>query len=319
MTGSQPWTLPLPAGGKRPRRLAAHVGGMNTYNENDVNRDIKGRFDTKRHRASEVTLSGPSESMYEDLAMQRMEELGYTGFMDEDAAAQTAQAVAGSLNFSDENIAAAADEVLMGKYGVAAQELRSIRVGIAELRRYGNERAAAAVERLMTSSYGRPAAETAPMPSGVALDDDPRVQAGEVFDELRCSDGTVYHRRRPGVTPYSPDVIRIQASRPLTPEDVQKFAGLVGYSFRVHASNGKSSLPDPVQDSPYSFTVFANTGRNGRRNLDEGLQKFEDDLQWLIEEGSPVRPTKENTRLIEGFNEPGLGFEIYYDSVSKAN
>lgn len=290
---------------------------MNTYNENDVNRDGIGRFANKRHRASEVTLSGPSEAVYDELAMQRMEELGYTSFMDADTAEQAARAVAGSLNFSEENIAAAADEILQEKYGVSVQELRSLRTGIAELRRSGNEQAAAAVERLMAGSYGRPAAETAPMPSGVALDDDPRVHAGEVFDELRCSDGTVYHRRRPGVTPDYPDVMRFQATRPLTPEDISKFAGLVGYAYRATVRG--ESIPEPNQDSPYSFTVFADTTKSRRTDLDEALENFEESLHQMIHEGSPQRVTKDNTRLIEGFNEPDLGFEIYYDSVSEAS
>jgi len=51
------------------------------------------------------------------------------------------------------------------------------------------------------------------------------------------------------------------------------------------------------------------------------LEEFEDTLPTMINEGSPVRKTDragagtKGTRLVEGMHEPGLTFEVYYDSV----
>lgn len=146
----------------------------------------------------------------------------------------------------------------------------------------------------------------------------PDVQAGKVFDAV-SSDGTVFHRRREGVYPDWPYAMRFQASRPLSDDEVQRFAQLVGYQYR--ASVRGEPLGWPERDTPYSFVVAADCTKTSSDDIGIALEEFEDNLTATVLEGSPVRKTDRSgpgtrgTRLIEGFNEPDLTFHVYYDRV----
>jgi hypothetical protein len=148
---------------------------------------------------------------------------------------------------------------------------------------------------------------------------DPRLQAGEVFDNVQAPDGTFFHRRRPGVAPDEPGGFRIQANRPLTETEKLKMAGLIGYAYQAHVRGEGLSMPE--SDSPYSFIVGTDTTKSQSDDLGEALQRFEESLEDMVRDGSPVRSTNRSgpgtagTRLVEGFNEPDLTFEIYYDYV----
>lgn len=147
--------------------------------------------------------------------------------------------------------------------------------------------------------------------------DDPRLLAGEVFDTVEDAEGTVFHRRRDGVFPGEFYTMRFQADRKLTPEEIQQFAGLVGYTYRSTVAGERLDSAKP--DTDYSFTIFADSTKSSRDDVGMALEKFEEDLPAAIRDGSPVRKTNQSgegtkgTRLVEGFGE--IKFEIYYDSV----
>lgn len=114
-----------------------------------------------------------------------------------------------------------------------------------------------------------------------------------------------------------PDVMRIQASRPLSDEEVQKVAQLTGYQHRS-TLNGEG-LSDPERSGRASVVVGTdNTKSYGRQNH---FEDFEDGLQATIQEGSPVRKTNRSgegtkgTRLIDGIGKD-VTFTLYYQDSS---
>lgn len=139
-----------------------------------------------------------------------------------------------------------------------------------------------------------------------------------VSDEVEA-DGIIFYRRRPGVFPNWPYAMRFQANRKLSDDDVKRMAGLVGYSYRRTVAG--EPLSDPVRDSDYSFYVFADTTKTASDDLGMALERFEGELPGMFLEGSDVRKTDragagtKGTRLIDGFNDPGLKVELYYDDV----
>jgi len=153
--------------------------------------------------------------------------------------------------------------------------------------------------------------------------DDPRVQAGQVFDEIDVYNGyeipTRFSRIREGVGADWPYNMRFQANRPLTPEEARQAAGAIGYQYRRTIAG--EPLGDPHIDSPYSFVLGADMTKTARDDLGIALEEFEQDLDHAVINGSPVRKTDragagtKGTKLIEGLNDPTLKFEIYYDSV----
>jgi len=164
--------------------------------------------------------------------------------------------------------------------------------------------------------YVAPEQSSAP----TVLSDDARVQNGEVLNEVTV-DGTVYHRRRDGVYADWPYSMRFQANRPISESEARKMAQIIGYNYRATVAG--ESLGDPEMDSPYSFTVYSDTTKTRRDDLGIAMEEFEDNFDNMIQEGSPVRKTDragqgtKNTRLVDGFNDPSLKVEIYYDSIIK--
>lgn len=284
-----------------------------TYNEAVHRRDTAGKYATKVQGAPTISLSAPAAEKSTGLAMQRIEDLGLADALGAEAGAEVSRRVAETLDFSDENITGIANDVVLETRGFSATDFRQAQAGADVLRSLGDPQAADAIGRILASAQGSPAAPR--LPDGAAMAGDPRVQAGEVFDEIRTDDGRAFHRRREGVYPGTPSEMRIQANRPLTSEEVRHFAGLVGYSYAANIS--RDGLPEPAQDSPYSFTVYADTAESRRSDLAMAMEDFETELAGSILEGSRIRPTKGNTRLVAGFNEPDLRFEIYYDDIAR--
>lgn len=146
---------------------------------------------------------------------------------------------------------------------------------------------------------------------------DSRIQDGEVFDTVRGFAGFVFHRRRDGVYPDTPGVMRFQANRVLTDADIQRFAGLVGYAYRAEVRG--EPMGAPFRDSPYSFTIGTDMTKSQSDDLGMALECFEESLHGMVAEGSPERKTDRagegtrGTRLVEGFGE--LKFDTYYDDV----
>jgi hypothetical protein len=115
-----------------------------------------------------------------------------------------------------------------------------------------------------------------------------------------------------------PDEMRIQASRPLSDEEVQRVAQLTGYQHRS-TLNGEG-LSDPDRCGRASVLVGTdNTKSAGRKSM---FNEFEEGLETTLQEGSPVRKTNrsgpgtQGTRLIDGLGDD-VTFTLYYldDSV----
>ena len=114
-----------------------------------------------------------------------------------------------------------------------------------------------------------------------------------------------------------PDNMRIQASRPLSDEEVQKVAQLTGYQHR-QTLNGEG-LSDPARCGNASVLVGTdNTKSAGRKSM---FSEFEDGLETTLQEGSRLRTTNRSgpgtkgTRLIEGLGSD-VTFTLYYEDDS---
>lgn len=146
------------------------------------------------------------------------------------------------------------------------------------------------------------------------------VRQGHVVDVLR-SDGTLFFRSTENVEPRRPTRIRLQANRVLTENDVKLLTSLVGYA--SSANTGKKVILTAKPDTNYSFVLDFDIWKNmkAKRDISEHIESFENDLKKFAAEGTPVRktnrsgPNTQNTRLIDGFNEPEMLLEIYYDDV----
>lgn len=115
-----------------------------------------------------------------------------------------------------------------------------------------------------------------------------------------------------------PDEMRIQASRPLNDEEVQRIAQLTGYQHRS-TLNGEG-LSNPSRCGNASVLVGTdNTKSAGRKSM---FNEFEEGLESTLQEGSPIRKTNRSgpntagTRLIAGLGDD-VTFTLYYldDSV----
>ena len=123
-----------------------------------------------------------------------------------------------------------------------------------------------------------------------------------------------FHRRRPGVHPDQPYQVRIQVSRELQPGEEFHLAQLVGYAY---SRTGGERLGEPFRDAPNSIVMYVDTTK-GRayRHLED---RFEDGLDEMLEDGSPIRRTDRTgpagTRAVEGLGQVGP-VHVYYDSVT---
>ena len=149
----------------------------------------------------------------------------------------------------------------------------------------------------------------------------PDIQRGAVHDTVEVPGYGVFHRRTDDVYPDQPYAMRVQFSRPVSDDEMQRAAGLVGYSLRT-AGQGEPA-GDPDRDSPYSFVISADTTK-GRayRHLD----RFEENLgNYIAGGGTPQRKTDQagpgtkGTRLVEGFQQDVPDFELYYDNVYRSD
>ena len=189
------------------------------------------------------------------------------------------------------------------------------------------QRIAAGLETARPTGPPASAPPVAAVEQDAVLDSrDPRVAAGEVFDVVRVYDpefgdteGTVFHRRRDGVDPDWPYAMRFQADRELTPDEVAHCAQLIGYAYRAEVRG--EQIGRPVRDTPFSFTVYADTTKTRSDDIGAALDRFETTLPELMRDGSPIRTTDRSgpgtrgTRLVEGFGASVPRFELYYDSV----
>lgn len=146
----------------------------------------------------------------------------------------------------------------------------------------------------------------------------PAVRAGEVREHVTHPDYGMFTRRRDGVVPVEPYAMRFQSDRPISDEEIQRAAQVIGYAYRADVAG--EPMGDPQRDSPYSFVIAADTTKSQRTDPDQALLDFEDSTRAMMRDGSPVRKTNSaygqaGTRLVEGFGEDAPHFELYYDST----
>lgn len=161
-----------------------------------------------------------------------------------------------------------------------------------------------------------------PMPQSdhVAFHNDPRVQNGEVIDRIIIEE-KIYSRARDGVTPNDFSSMRVQFNRPLTEHDSDKIASIVGYAFKLAFRPQYGSVEVGDADSPYSVLLDADTYYSQTSDFRKGVQKFEEHLSVMMQEGTPLRTTEragpgtKGTRLVKGFEDDSLKIEFYYDDV----
>lgn len=301
---------------------------------------VGGQFAATAHAESGLTLNGPrvDASFVHGVLSENLLHRTSTPEMTEEIVAR----LNASRNFSDQNVADTADAVWRETYGHTAQEESSFKRALDKLVEAGETDAVQNVKSYVagkvrkafadgaasggkhadapdTDLYTVPGANTllhvlhpetvadgkkVPVPAT-----DPRLQAGEVFDRVTAEDQTFV---RASVSDYPQDTqaIRFQANRPLTDGEAYALSGAVGYANR--AAIGGEPLDDPQQgpsrDTPYSFIAHIDTNKG--RQGDFG--KFEAMIPDIIANGSPIRPTKGNTRAIEAFGDTDLKLEIYY-------
>jgi hypothetical protein len=123
-------------------------------------------------------------------------------------------------------------------------------------------------------------------------------------------DGVTYYRLDDDAGIYAdvPYAIRVQVDVPLTEEQANTLAALVGYAY---AKTGGERGNGFTQDSPNSIMYWCDTtkGRAYQR-----LDQFFGDARIYIVEGSPQRKTKNMTRLVEGLGDVG-NISFWADSV----
>lgn len=265
----------------------------------------------------------------------RLRAYGLNGRLSVDQTEELIEGLNADLDLTDQNIEKTADRILRRDRGYGADDARTITTLERELRQEGRleeanalARVAAAMPSYMQDDASRERVDpktveglaVALLPDGrtepVGVND-PRLQAGEIFDKVIDADGTVFHRRRPGVFAGTPYAMRIQANRPLTEDERHQFASLVGYTY-ASTIRGES-LGDAHPDTPYSFIVAADMTKTRRDDLGLGLHEFETSLPENLQEGTRVRTTNRTgpigTQAVEGFHDPDLAFEIYYDDI----
>lgn len=140
----------------------------------------------------------------------------------------------------------------------------------------------------------------------------PEAQDSEVLDTV-VVEGTTFHRSRDGVYPSEPYAVRIQANRSLNQAEQETLQAITDYALASTVRG--ETLGRPLTDTSRSFVIQ----HDSTKGNSERFGKFEDILEELAYEGSPVRVTDRKgpagTRAVEGLADSGLRFEIYYDSV----
>lgn len=114
-----------------------------------------------------------------------------------------------------------------------------------------------------------------------------------------------------------PNVMRLQASRALTDEEVAKVAQLTGYAHRK-TLNGEG-LSDPERDGNAAVILSTDNTKSYGRKTQFG--SFEDQLPSILRDGSDIRttnrsgPDTKGTRLVEGLGD-SVTFTLYYQDDS---
>jgi hypothetical protein len=157
----------------------------------------------------------------------------------------------------------------------------------------------------LRAALGVSAEPTAPV---VPSSSDPRVQAGEVLDEVE-HDGVVYHRVRDGVYPTDIYSMRFQFDRKLSVEEARHARDLIAYAWTSKVRG--EPFGTELQDSPFSFVAYGDVTKTRRDDSGQALAEWEETLAEYLAEGTKQK--NESLRIPPVT--PALKVEIYYDNV----
>ncbi|QOT19338.1 hypothetical protein [Paenarthrobacter sp. YJN-5] len=274
-----------------------------------------GQFAATAHSEPSLSLSAPS--VQPEFVRDRLRHLGVLDQLTESHIHDVSVKLNESLDFTDRNIEEIAELVHFLDHAYSIEMARNAKRGLDALRNMGMSDEADALELVRTlqvtkaEHHPRHGATGTP-PDGKSIPvpaDDPRLQAGEVFDKVQVGD-TVFTRTEALDYPNDPYAMRFQANRPLTDAEAYALSGVIGYANR--SAIGGEPLDDPAigpeRDTPYSFVVNIDTTKGRQRNY----EKFEEMIPDIIAHGSAPRSTKGGTRAIEAFGDEDLKLEIYY-------
>lgn len=276
---------------------------------------VGGQFAPTTHAEPSLSLGAPS--VQPDFVRDRLRQLGVLDHLTEAQVAAVTGRLNESLDFSDRNIEETAEQVHVQDRGYSMDTARKAQAGLDRLRSLGQAAEADALETVARKTARAPrhsadANGLQPPPDGKSVPvpaEDPRLQAGEVFDKVQVGD-TVFTRTAALDYPNDPYAMRFQANRPLTDEEAYALSGVIGYANR--SAIGGEPLDDPAigpaRDTPYSFVVNIDTTKGRQRNY----EKFEEMIPDIIAHGSAPRSTKGGTRAIEAFGDEDLKLEVYY-------
>ncbi|MBG0738993.1 hypothetical protein IV500_06090 [Paeniglutamicibacter antarcticus] len=303
---------------------------------------VGGQFAATTHDEPSVTLSGPRVDA--GYVAEVLGALPWHRTTSPEMTEEITDRLNQSRNFSDQNVADMADEVWRETHGHTAKEETNFQFALDTLRAAGEQDAAEDVERYLrgrlkkafddgamgrhtANPYETPAADvysvpgtntrlhvlrSEPVPDGKETpvpSEDPRLQAGEVFDRVNVA-GSTYTRSEVLEYPNDPYTMRFQANRPLSDEEAYALSGVIGYANRsaIGGEPMDDPLVGPARDTPYSFIVNIDTTKGRQRNY----EKFEGMIPDIIARGSAPRSTQGGTRAIQPFGDPDLKLEVYY-------
>lgn len=160
---------------------------------------IGGQFKAAAHQEAQLTLGAPA--VQRGFVEDRLRQLHRFDYLTGDQSAEITDKLNASLDFSDKNILSLADEVHLRDHGHTATDARNFGEALTFLRESGRDEHAESLLRMMEPKTTRAAAigtPPAPAPDGISIpvpSDDPRVQAGKVFNKVYV-EGNVFHRKR---------------------------------------------------------------------------------------------------------------------------
>jgi hypothetical protein len=277
---------------------------------------VGGQFAATTHSEPSVALA---PAVQPDFVADRLRNLGFLDQLSEDHIHGVTAKLNESLDFTDRNIEETAELVHFLDHGYSIKTAREAQAGVDKLRELGHTDEADALELVRTLQVAKAVhaprhalAQAEPVPDGKTIPvphDDPRLQAGEVFDRVLAEDRVFNHSSVSGY-PQDTQAIRFQANRPLTDAEAYALSGVVGYANSSAIGGEPCDNPQygPSRDTPYSFIAHIDTNKGRQGNF----EKFEAMLPDLIANGSAPRSTKGGTRAIEPFGDPDLKLEVYY-------
>lgn len=113
-----------------------------------------------------------------------------------------------------------------------------------------------------------------------------------------------------------PKYVRLQFHAPLNPKKKAQFASLIQYSLKVAFKSVNATFEAPKSDSGYSFIIPVEALKE-KKNVRESLTNFGRMMKVFVKEGTPKRPSRNDTRRYEKIpGEDSFKFKLYFSSYA---